>query len=77
MTINHIASTIKCDAGPNTLPGPTDITGLQCTGAVTISKSGTTIMTFAAGTFNFELRSAGPLVVTGACTLLLRLSRHD
>lgn len=77
MAVKRLASTIVCDAGPNTIPGPVDLAGIQCAGAVTIAKGSDTILTFAAGTYKFDFRTAGPLIVTGACTLLLRTSRHD
>lgn len=67
-------SAIVCDAGPNTINGPIDIVGLQCAGSVTIKNGSNTVLTFAAGTYAFDFRSAAPIVVTGACTLLLRVS---
>lgn len=77
MAFSHEANTIVCDAGPNTIPGPIDIVGIHCGGSVTIAKDGNTLLTLAAGTHDFELRSGNSLVITGACTLFLRLSTHS
>lgn len=76
MATTQKASAIICDAGPNTITGPVDIIRVICSGAVTIAKGATTIVTLASGNHDVELRSASDLIVTGACTLLLRTSKH-
>lgn len=73
MAITHVASTIVCDAGPNTIPGPIQVCEIVCAGAVTVAKGGNTFLTLSAGVHPVEFRSASAIVVTGACTLLLEL----
>ena len=73
MAYTHVATTIVCDAGPNTVAGPIQVCEIVCPGAVTVSKSGNTFLTLAAGVHSVEFRSASAIVVTGACTLLLEL----
>lgn len=73
MAITRLASTIVCDAGPNTVPGPIEVTTVVCAGAVTIALGGTTFLTLPSGVNFTEFRSTKDITVTGACTLLLAI----
>jgi hypothetical protein len=73
MAITRLATTIVCDAGPNTVPGPIEIQTIVCAGAVTVALGGTTFLTLPSGVNYVEFRSTKDITVTGACTLLLCL----
>jgi hypothetical protein len=80
MAVTYKASTlVVTGTGDQSVPGPIDLIGAVVpeAGTLVVSKGGTEIMTLEAGTHHFDLRSASGLTVNGACTLLLRLRRHD
>ena len=75
MAFNYRASTIVCDAGPNTIPGPIWIKGIVIsTGSVSIANASGTIEILQAGVYdNLSMRSTKSLIITGACTIHLKV----
>lgn len=76
MARHHRANIIVC-TGAETVPGPIDIIGVVCEAEVIITKGANTVCKLPAGNNSIEIRSASGLGVSAACTLILRVSRHD
>lgn len=77
MAFTYNSSTVVCDAGPNTVPGPIVIQSILVPTSTTLTikdaNNAVLIATFAAGYYpNVKLADRGAgLTFTGACTLFL------